>query len=231
MQTITRRKVETAERVREFIAAHPRTDAGFIALAAQLEAAVVRATQLMDQEEDGRIGDRMAADRRRELKRHITGDLLRPLARIGVAAGRTQPEHAGRFPAPEGDAPHAEFLATARRRLTDARAVQPLLAQHGLPDALLGDLEAAIAEFAATLEATNEERRKHVDAVAQFEVLFVEIGRILRVLDGHYRYALRDDRATLAVWRRIRRVVGAARDGTPDPAAGGEDVEADRPAA
>ncbi len=207
MDTVTRRKVETAVRVRDFVLAHPREDAGFAVLVAQIQDAVARARQFEADEIDGILEDRAATERRNGIRRLVNGDLLRPLARIGAAAARTTPELAGLFPAPDDNATHAECLALAKRMHEHAVKHAETLAKFGLPATLLDDLGVAVAKYDAITTQQNHARRRHVDAGVQLEQLLVEIGRIIRLLDGYYRYAFRDDPAAKAVWKHVSNVV------------------------
>ena len=65
MNRIVRRRLEMAVRVRDFMRAHPSTDANYAAVLAQLEELIARLEALAKQQQDGTVTAHASTVRRR----------------------------------------------------------------------------------------------------------------------------------------------------------------------
>jgi hypothetical protein len=104
-----------------------------------------------------------------------------------------------------------------------------------MSEKLLEDLNAGLAEFEQTLEATRAGRREHVGASADLKAVFSEISEQVRLLDGLVRYRFGDNQELMGAWASARSVFGPARTSPPGPLSvperGNEGPEVVKPAA
>src|ERR1043166_4984768 len=136
-----------AVRVRDFIRAHPSTEAGYVSVASRLEERLKRADTLAVQERDGRLEERNATARRLELRRTIQQDQLRHLAHVAGMAAKQRPDLVGKFALPLSNAPHKTFFTAASAMRARAVQEKDLLVSLGLGDSFLDDLARNVAEF------------------------------------------------------------------------------------
>ena len=100
MNTVVRRTLETAARVREFLRAHPLEGTSYANALARFEELLVRAQGLVAQQREGTIVARAASARRQELRHALQFELLRHLVRVGVVAAKNRTELAKQFRLP-----------------------------------------------------------------------------------------------------------------------------------
>src|SRR5690606_20181534 len=132
MQARIRRKLSMVDRVLMYDQEYPSTDPGYIGVMARLEQLSARGAELLAMEVDGDTGERLATQRRTEVRRNLSG-MLRHLDRVGTAATALErPELKGKFDAPESNLTNRNFLATARQLLVAATEHQELLLKFSL---------------------------------------------------------------------------------------------------
>ena len=209
MKAVLRRRLEMAERVRDFLRAQP-TEGPEAAGLARLEELLQRAEALVAQQRAGVVATGAATAQREELRRGLTTKLLRYLVALGAMAAKETPELAEQFRLPRS-ASHQAFLTAARGMLEEATAQKDLLAGRGMSEKLLDDLAAALSEFENTLEATRTGRREHVGASADLRAVAARITEQVRVLDGLVRYRFGDNAELMGAWASARNVVGPVR--------------------
>ena len=88
-----------------------------------------------------------------------------------------------------------------------ARGNQELLVKHGLSTTLLDELDAAIKEFDASLQETDDGKQSHVAARAEMKTLSDEISRLVGMLDGFNRYRFHLDPELIVAWESAKHVV------------------------
>ena len=77
----------------------------------------------------------------------------------------------------------------------------------GLSASLLDELDAAIKEFDASLQDTNQGRQNHVAARAEMKALSDDLMRLVGMLDGFNRYRFHRDRELIVAWESAKHVV------------------------
>ena len=92
MNATTRRKLEMAARVRDFIRAHPSEGASYTSALASFEGLLRRAEEHTAQQRAGLIEASVASARRMELRRVLHTQLLRHLAGVALVAAKERPE-------------------------------------------------------------------------------------------------------------------------------------------
>jgi hypothetical protein len=207
MNKVVRRKLEMAVRVRGFSRAHPSADASYASVLARLEDRIARMDTLSQQQQGGYLSRRSSVLRRQQLRRNLHQGLLRHLVTVAEAAAKEAPGLAGDFRLPPSNATHEAFRTLARKMLEQGQAERDLLARHGLADRLPEDLAAAVAEFDASVEESNEGRRGHVGARAELDAVSDEVMQLVEVLDGLNRYRYLGNPELLAEWESARHVV------------------------
>ena len=227
MKRIVRRRLEMAVRVRDFMRAHPSTDANYAAVLAQLEELITRIEALARQQQDGTVTAHASTVRRRVLRWRLHHELLRHLVTVADIAAAEQPGLAQRYAMPKGHETNETFRTLARRLLVQGQAEKDVLAKHGLADKLLEDLAAAVEEFDGSVAQSNEGRRGHVGAVAELQAVGDEVMQLVEMLDGLNRYRFGGRAELIAAWESARNVVAGPR-GAEAPASTEGDV---RPAA
>lgn len=227
MKRIVRKRLEMAIRVRDFMRAHPSTDANYASVLARLEELITRLEALAKQQQDGTVTAHASTVRRKALRRRLHHELLRHLVTVADVAAADQPGLAERYELPTGNESNETFRTLARRLLEQGQAERDVLVQHGLADKLLDDLAAAVDEFDGSVARSNEGRRAHVGAVAELQAVSDEVMQLVEMLDGLNRYRFGGKAELIAAWESARNVVAEGR-GVEGPAAGDGDV---RPAA
>ena len=218
MNRVVRRRFEMAVRVRDFYRAHPSTDASFAAVIAQLEEKIARIDALAKQEQGGFFTTHASSVRRRVLRRRLHNELLRHLVTVAQVAAVKQPGLEEHFELVAVNASNEAFRTHARKLLEQGQAQKELLAAHGLADRLLEDLAAAVADYDASVEESNEGRRDHVGARADLKAVSDDVMRLVAMLDGLTRYRFSSNAELLAAWVSARKVVLGSR-ATEEPAA------------
>jgi hypothetical protein len=208
MNAVLRRRLEMAERVRDFLRAHKTDGVGDGTAIAKFEELVDRAEILTAQQRAGVVATKSAAMQRGELRRALQTKLLKYLAAVGAVAVKENPELGAQFQPPHASTSTLSFLTAARAMLEKATAQKDLLVSHGMSEKLLDDLAAAIGEFEQTLEASRTGRRDQVGASADLDAVIADITDQLRLVDGLVRYRFGDDAELMGAWASARNVLG-----------------------
>ena len=220
MNAVLRRRLEMAERVRDFLRAHATEGAQATALA-RLEELIQRADALAAQQRAGVVAAKSATVQRARLRQALQTKLLRYLAGVGAVAAKDTPELAEQFRLPRANVNHQGFLTAARGMLEEAMAQKELLVSRGMSEKLLDDLQAALSELENTLEASRTGRREHVGASADLQAVASQITEQVRLLDGLVRYQFGGNVGLMGAWASARNVVGPFRSHGESPAGGG----------
>ena len=207
MDRHVRRKLAMATSVRTFSRAHPSPDTSYTLMLDRLDGAILRIEGLAKQQEGGYASEHSAAAKRADLRRRLQGGLLRHLVTAAEDVGSEAPAVAEQFGIPSANATHTAFRAGASQMLDLARANQELLVAHGLSATLLDGLAAAIKEFDASLQETDDGKQSHVAARAEMKSLSDEISRLVRMLDGFNRYRFHLDPGLIVAWQSAKHVV------------------------
>ena len=220
MRADLRRRLEMAERVRDFFRNHQTDGATQEGAVAHLEKLVERAELLASQQRAGVVTTRGAVEQRTQVRRTLQSKLLRYLAAVGAAAARDNPELGAQFRLPKPRGSNQVFLTWARGMLDKATAQKDALVSRGMSAKLLDDLGATLTEFEQTLEATRAARLAHVGATGDLQVVLAEVSEQVRVLDGLVRYRFGDNQELMSAWASARNVFGPFRS-QKNPEAGG----------
>ena len=226
MRAQLRRRLEMAERVRDFLRAHQTDGVGQGLGLAKLEELLQRAQVLAGQQRVGVAMTRQATKQRKEVRRALGTKILRYLRVVGKVAAKQKGELANQFPLPPGNASQQALLTAARATLEKVTAQKDVLVTLGMSQQVLGDLAAAVAEFDQTLEATRAGRREHVGASADLRAVMAEVSEQVKVLDGVVRYRFGDNAELMGAWASVHSVVGPFRSHTEPQVGGGETPKA-----
>ena len=208
MRAQLRRRLEMAERVRDFLRAHQTDGVGQGLGLAKLEELLQRAQVLAGQQRVGVAMTRQATKQRDEVRRALQGKILRYVRVVGKVAAKQKGELANQFPLPPGNASQQALLTAARATLEKATAEKDVLVTLGMSPQVLEDLAKALAGFDQTLEATRAGRREHVGASAELEAICSEIAEQVHLLDGVVQYRFGDDAELMGAWHSARNVAG-----------------------
>ena len=215
MRADLRRRLEMAERVRDFFRTHQTDGVTQAGEAKRLEQLVQRAEELASQQRAGVVATRGAAERRADVRRAVQSKLLHYLAAVGAAAARENTELGAQFRLPKPRGSNQAFLTMARGMLEKATALKDVLVARGMSAKLLDDLSTTLGEFETTLEVTRVARLDHVGATADLQAVLGEISQQVRVLDGLVRYRFGDNEELMGAWASARNVVGPFRSQKP----------------
>jgi hypothetical protein len=223
MRAQIRRRLEMAERVRDFLRVNETDGVGQGLGLARLEELLERAKVLVDQQSVGVVMSRRATQQRREVKRALQRKILRYLRVVGQVAAKQNGALANEFPLPPSNATHAALLSAARTTLEKATAQKDVLVTLGMSQKVLDDLAQALGDFERTLEASRAGRREHSGASAELEAIAAAIGEQVKLLDGVVQYQFGDDAELMGAWASARNVVGPfkPRGQQQDPGSGG----------
>jgi hypothetical protein len=208
MKAQLRRRLEMAERVRDFLRAHQTDGVGEGLGLAKLEELLQRAQVLAGQQRIGVAMARQATKHRNEVRRALEDKILKYLRVVGRVAAKEKGELANQFPLPASNGSHQALLTAARTTLEKATAQRDVLVSLGMSQKVLDDLTAALNEFEQTLEATRAGRREHVGASADLEAIGAEIAEQVKLLDGVVQYRFGDNVELMGAWASARNVLG-----------------------
>ncbi len=208
MRAQLRRRLEMAERVREFLRAHNTDGVGQGLGLAKLEELLERAKVLAEQQVVGVAVTRRATRHRNEVRRALQSKILRYLRVVGRVAAKQNGELADEFPLPPRKATHEALLTAARATLEKATARQDVFVSLGMSQKVLDDLARAVSEFERTLEASRAGRREHAGASADLEAIGAAIAEQVKLLDGVVQYQFGDDVELMGAWASARNVLG-----------------------
>ena len=208
MDKVLRRRLEMAERVRDFLRAHQTDGVGEGLGLAKLEQLLQRADDLVKQQKAGFAMTRAASKQRREVRQAMLRKILRYVRVVGAVAAKQKGELANQFPLPPANASQKELLAAGRLTLDKATAQKDVLVALGMTPQVLDMLAAALDEFEQTLAATREGRREHAGATAELQAIASEISEQVALLDGVVQFRFGDDVELLGAWASARNVVG-----------------------
>lgn len=221
MNKVLRRRLEMAERVRDFLRAHQTDGVGQGLGLAKLEELLTRAQALAAQQRVGVAMSRRATKQRNEVRRVLQGKILKYMRVVGRVAAKQNGELANQFPLPAANSTTEALLTAARATLERATAQKDVLLALGMSQKVLDELAAALGEFDKTLEATRAGRRDHVGASADLEALGLEIAEQVTLLDGVVQYRFGDDAELMGAWASVRNVVGPSKPKEQTPGEGG----------
>ena len=221
MRAQLRRRLEMAERVRDFLRAHKTDGVGEGLGLAKLEDLLQRAQVLAAQQRVGVAMTRQATKHRREVGRALQSNILRYLRVVGRVAAKQNGELANQFPLPPSNATHEALVTAARATLEKATAQKDVLVTLGMSPQVVEDLTKALGEFERTLEATREGRREHVGASADLEAIGAEIAEQVQLLDGVVQYRFGGDAELMGAWASARNVLGPFKPKEQGPGEGG----------
>ncbi len=208
MRAQLRRRLEMAERVRDFLRTHQTDGVGQGLGLAKLEELLQRAEVLAGQQRVGVAMSRQATKQRKEVRRALQSKILRYLRVVGRVAAKQSGELANQFPLPPSNASHEALLTAGRMTLENATTHKEALVSLGMTQKVLDELTAALGEFEQTLEATRTGRREHVGASADLEAVAAEIAEQVQLLDGVVQYRFGDDAELIGAWASARNVLG-----------------------
>ena len=218
MNTVLRRRLDMATRVRDFLQAH--TDvigdgAGALGLA-KLEELLQRADALVAKQRAGIAATRSATRQRKDIRYTLQTALLAYLKVVSQAASRVNPDLVAQFQMPHLNVSHRVFVAAVRGLLAKAIEQKDLLVRYGMQASLLDDLGSMLGGFETTLESSRAGRREHIGATADLKAVDSEIAKQVRVLDGLMRYRFRNNADLMGEWASVHNVGGSVRSkGTP----------------
>ena len=114
---------------------------------------------------------------------------------------------AEKFRLPSTSATHTAYRAVASKLLEDGRANQEVLVKRGLSATMLDELDAAIKEFDASLQESDDGKQAHVAARAEMKELGDEIMRLVGILDGFNRFRFHHEPELIIAWESAKHVV------------------------
>jgi hypothetical protein len=234
MNADVRRKLEMADRVRDFARAQaavemeqeagreqepdaPRTAApsdGYAAAVARLEEQLARAKRVAEQQVAGRRDVTAAVLDRSRLRLDIR-EAVAVLAGIAAAASAEAPDLLAGVTRSLHGVSGAAFVARARAAHSAAVAHQPLLTRYGLPATFAESLGALIERFEAASQAKHAGQAAQTGASAELAAVTAELMRTVKQLDALYRYRYRGDAERLGAWRSVRNLPWPVRRAAP----------------
>ena len=209
MNAQLRRRLEMAERVRDFLRTQ-KTDAVGEGLGlAKLEELIQRAHALDEQQRAGQVAARESKKHRDGIRRALQGKLLSYLRALGGLGDPENGEPAVQFQVPPSNASNLALLTTGRDMLEKAQGQKDVLLSRGMPPALLDDLAGALGGLEKTIESTRAGRRDHVGASADLQTVAAAIKKQVRALDGMVRYRFGDNAELMGAWESARNMAGS----------------------
>ena len=213
MNTVVRRKLDMAARVREFVRAHAATEPGYTPVVTRLDELLTRAEAILGRQRQGSVAARGASAQRGELRRTIHAQLVHYLVAVGSLAAKGQADLAARFKLPSTNAPNKAYVTAVKTLLAAGEGQRDLLVKAGLAPTLFEELGKMVADFEAATEAAHTARRDHIGARVDLEVIANELTEQVKLLDGITRYRFGKDVEMMAEWKAAKQLLGQARNG------------------
>ncbi len=198
-------RLEMGSRVLGFSRANPSDNPGLEAVVTRLEESVVRAKGLLTQEATGQQTEHASVLTKEELRAAITA-LMRVLLGVARPAAVEVPGVAAKIKVRGGRTGNLVFLASAQVALAQATEMRELFTKHGMPQGLLEELGALVAQFAVSLDEKEMGFRTHVGANANLDATVSDIMMIVKQLDALNRHRFRKDSERLGIWKAVRNV-------------------------
>ena len=152
----------------------------------------------------------VATRRQKELRRSLTRDHMRPIARIARAdVPRTPATEPLRMP--RGTVSTARFVSAAKGMAEAAAPFTAIFVDHGMPADFIARTTAAADALLASVTARKTHRGQRGGATLGLKDKLSEGRALVLVLDAFVQTALKDDPALLANWNIIKRVRLVAR--------------------
>jgi hypothetical protein len=220
MRGAMRRLLDAGERGHEFGLANDLPDPKHQAVVTQLGQVITRANGRLAEQRDGPLSTRAAQKERRSLRRVIRDRFFPLLVTVAQRAARDLPEVFGTFRVPLTKLSHRAFAVQVNAMLATAKAHAAELEARGLGGTVIADLEKAVTELDRLSRAIVEGSRTQIEATSDLKTIAGELGDLIELLDGNYRYYLAEDPARLRAWEMVRTVATPSRR-KPVPPAGG----------
>jgi hypothetical protein len=202
-----RKRLERAERVRDFLRAHLTAGVLERQAVAHFEALVERVVVLAMKQRSGVAVTRAATRQRMAVRRGLQLNVLRYLS-VVVRLAATSEVQLEMFRLPRISLSTMAFVTMARAMLETAMAHRDVLVRRGLPEALLAEVARGIEEIEHTLEATHAGLRERVGASADLKAVLSEISVQVRLLEGLVRYRFGDNAEVMGAWASARNAFG-----------------------
>jgi hypothetical protein len=205
MNVSIRRKLDMAQRVRDFCRTRPSQSPGYTAAVERLTERLARAEALAKQEVAGKLAVSGAVASKEQLRQEIdaTVALLAGLARSAASEEAELKTAIGR---PGRRLNHQAFLTRARVAADTAATHQELLIRYGMDQNFIAELNAALDRFEKVLNEKHAGRAAHVGARAELGAVTAECMLIVQQLDALNRFHFRKDAESLAGWKSARDV-------------------------
>ena len=203
MNAVQSRRYEMLVRVRNFGDAHADLFQES-SLARQTFAAVAEAVQQLNAHTVSKLSS-VPGTTTKAMARADLVDRLAAISQTARVIAEQTPDLEEKFVLPNF-VPNQALLMTARVFVRDAEPLGDRFIAHVMPKTFLADLEEAIGRFE---QATHEREAGKDERIAARERIQAAVDSGLaavRALDAMVGNRLRDDPATMAVWKRDRRV-------------------------
>ena len=222
MDSRTRTTLEMGRRALAFAEAHPEQTPASLPALSRLKEILVRADELIIQQQDGISEVRTATREKRDNRRKIRRVHLPHLFQVAQAASEERPELAEKFRLPAETLPYLAFGSAVQGILAEAQKEKELLARYGMVEPAPASLGEALGQFNRAVERSISGRRAHVGARAELSAIADEVLQQVRQLDGliHFRFA--NDPEALAAWRSASNTFGPSKAAPKTPPTGGQ---------
>lgn len=204
MKKVFGRKIEMGARAQDFGKAHPTEEPRVKEALAVLDELLRRVDAILTAVRDAILSERSAAQRKQDLRRSATFDLLRHLVLVGRLAGEEDPTLAGKFHLRSPDATHKSFQISTRQMLDLAISKKETMLAKGLMESVLTELGSIMTQFDEATTAGRNGRNEHVRANRELEAVANQVVATVGVLDGLYRYLYRNSPDLRLAWEKVR---------------------------
>jgi hypothetical protein len=207
MDRIGRSALSSFQRVQEFLAQHPLSDAPATlgAQATELNDVIARlSSDSLDQEAGGRFV-RAHSESQRKLRSALYTDHMQPISRVAREVfGASGMDKAFRLPNP--GAANQTLIASAGAMAEVAEKEKDALLKHGLPQDFIEQLKSAASSLADARSAKVQSARRRTTATAALDDQVKRGRKAVRLLDAVLKPRLAKDPELLAAWRSAKRV-------------------------
>jgi hypothetical protein len=194
-------------RVREFLAAHPLTDAppSFTAQVSELDDVMSKVSDKAQQQNTGTRWSAAEAARQRAFRETLWTHHMLPIARIAREAfGVPGVPESLRMPKKSSD--NDRLLSAARGMADTAEREKAVFTGHGLSDDFVERLRGAASTLSDALTARDVAGRSKVQATKGVDVQLKRGSRAVRVINAILAPRLANDPELAAAWKNAKRL-------------------------
>lgn len=211
-----RNALRSFRRVKDFLASHPLSETadGLGKQAQELDAVIMRLTEVAEEQEAGFRLSRQETRRQQMLREEVREQHMRPISNVAKAV--FDPSGMDRaLLMPKKSADNDALIAAGRAMAQAAEARASVFLEHAFAADFVAQLRRAVTELEEAQGSKVDSKRRQVVATASVAELVRRGRRAVRLLDAIVTPRLSKDPDWYTAWQAVKRPVETATAGNP----------------